>query len=258
MLKNAFKIPKPRMGFFFENRPSFFDSSRNAFLNVFKGSAIQDCDMVLTSGAVNFQSDFGSNERSCVRLNDSAIFEFRQPIPFQGTMVIIARVDLTGGSGTRNYYPILCNNNANGNVVPNVRFGFFSGNASFRHTCGSSGVQNIISGFSHGPEEEFLFAGAFDQARREAAYILNDGAPAQGTTSAVTANGNAMAFGGLQKARFGDIDNDNTVSNPALADHLDVAALLFYGGNAVKDAEASVDALYAEANQYYGLRYSSS
>lgn len=258
MLSKCFEIPKPRMGFFFTNRPNFYDAANSRFLNVFQGQGIQDCDLDVVEGSVTFRSDFGSNGRDCIRLDDTARFLFRNPIPYAGTMIAIAKVDMTGGSGTRQIWPILCGTNSNGALVPHWYFQSFSGNVTMRHgtAAGNSFANSLSLGASAGlVDKEFLFASAFDQTRKEASYIMNDGAPTQGATSAVTTNGNFGAFGDLQKAKFGDMNNDAAVSSPALPDHVDIAALLFYGGNAVRDAEAAVLALQVEADGFYGLRY---
>ncbi|WP_162797831.1 hypothetical protein [Sulfitobacter sp. SK025] len=246
------------MGFFFTNRPGFYDAQSNRFLNVFQGQGVQDCDLDVVEGSVSFRSDFGSRSRECIRLDDTTRFQFRNPIPYEGTMIAIAKVDMLGGGATsRSIFPIICADNANPNLAPSWNFSYFSGAVTMRHNCTTSGVGAALGSFSHGPEQEFLFASAFDQTRRENAYILNEGSVTQGTTSLTTTSGNAMAFGGRQKAKFGDMNNDAAVSDPAMADYVDIAALLFYGGNAVRDAEADVNALYAEADKFYGLRYGS-
>lgn len=257
MLTKCFDIPKPRMGFFFTDRPGFYDAAEGKFLNVFKGQGVQDCDLELVEGVVPFRSDFGAKGRDCIRLDDTARFRFRNPIPYEGTMIAIAKVDMTSGGSTRNIAPIICDNNSNISLMPGWDFQFFSGNVTMRFRASSGGASSQIGSFSDGPEEEFFFAATMDQGRRESAYILNGGAMTQGTTNATTANGNAMAFGGLQKAKFGDMNNDAAVSDPALPDYVDIAALLFYGGSSVRDATASVQALYSEANDFYGLRYGS-
>lgn len=249
MFSKLFNIDKLRTGYIFDNSNElFYDADTLTTKNIFTGKGIKGCDLVWET-TPTFRTDFGTENRQSIRLDNTIRGEFINAIPDGGCVLVVGKFTY-GTIGTRNYSLLMGGDGTNPLTMTALNLQFFSGATRLRFLPVSGGWYSNIEGVN----ETYHIAGlSIDGENSRSNTILNDGTVQERiNTSPSTVNNNVFSPSTNRNFRIGYLNTDVS-DDSAILDSYDIASIFFFGGNPLLDQPTEMAELIEQINDYYGV-----
>jgi hypothetical protein len=255
-MKFAYDVPGYLCGHRYTQDSRFWDAANNRFLDL----ALYGNHVRKTAGTPAF-SNHGGNNREGLLLDNSTQFEMENPIPWEGTAVVVMKGHTPGATNLYTYlFGDAVSATSNGMLILQTLGGANPVTAALTAPTGVLSSGNV----SNTQDTIFVAAFAMDQETRKA-YRTADGVTVnESAAAAVTVNGNAMATGwngniglaGSLGSRMVRIGNNSGVVGDVAANATNYVWVFeqhFFKGNALRNSLAQLKAFMDTLKIYYGL-----
>jgi hypothetical protein len=257
-LKFAYDVPGYVTGHRFSQDRRCYDAANQRFLDLAGFNRFGN-HVAKTSGTPAF-STHGPNAREGLLLNNSNQWEFVNPVPWQGTMLMVMKPHFPTGSATLMTYLFGDASvwSSNGLMILQTNAGGTVVNANYGTVTLSTGqipfTQDTI----------FIVAASLDQETRKAYYTKDGAVATESAAAAASSNGNAAAIGwngdiglaGTRGSRMVRMGNNSGTIGDTAANATNYAWIFehhFWKGNVLKNNLGDLKAFIDTLKVYYGV-----
>jgi hypothetical protein len=255
-MKFAYDVPGYLCGHRYSQQDSsYYDATNNRFLDL----ALYGNHTRFAAGVAPAFSVHGPNAREGLLLDNSSQWEIDNPIPWEGTVVVVMKIHMPSPGSVYTYlFGDAVTPTSNGMLI----FQPLGGGGTVNNSFGAA--SGILSAPSLAKPQDQIFVSAFamDQEMRKA-YSSSDGVTVNSSATAVAAvNGNAVSLGwngnvglaGSLGARMVRVGNNSGAPGNVVANATNYAWLFedhFFKGNVLRTALPQLKEFMDTLKAYY-------